>query len=66
MVGALQLPPRSISVIAVQAPTELNTKHLPTNASDDQPLGIIPIAVTHRLLHKYPNLLKITLPNTGI
>ena len=26
--GALTLPPRSISVISVQAPTELNTKHL--------------------------------------
>ena len=63
--AALQLPPGSICVIAVQAPTELNTKHIyQLNASDDLPSGIIPLAVNHWIHHKYPRLLNITLLNT--
>ena len=60
--GALQFPPRSTSVIAVQTPTELNTKHIyQLNASEDLPSGIIPLAVDHRIDHKYPKLLNIPL-----
>ena len=63
--GALQLPLRSISVIAVQAPTELNTKHIyQLNASGDLLSGIIPFAVDHRIHYKYPKLLNLPLLNT--
>ena len=61
--GAL-LALRSISVIAVQAPTKLNTKHIhQLNATDDLPSGVIPLAVDHRIHHKYPKLLNIPLLN---
>ena len=54
------LPARSISVISVQVPTELNTKHLyQMGVTDDLPSGIIPLAVDHKINHKYPKLLKI-------
>ena len=53
---AFILPPGYISLISVQAPTELDTKHLYS--------GIMPLAVDHKIDHKYPKLLKIPLPNT--
>ena len=63
--GALTLAPRSISVISVQVPTKLNLKHLyQPDAADDLPSGIIPLAVDHKIDHKYPKLLKIPLCNT--
>ena len=63
--GALELPSRSISVIAVQAPTELNTQHIyQLNASDDLLSGIIPLAVNHRIHEKYQKMLEIFLLNT--
>ena len=47
---ALQLPSRGISIIAVQTPTELNTKHIyQLNAANDLPSGIISLAVNHRI-----------------
>ena len=63
--GALQLPPGSISVMAVQAPSELNTKYIyQLNTTDDLPSGIIPLAFNRRIDHKYPKLLNIPLLNT--
>ena len=45
--GILHLPLRSISVIALQAPIELNTQHIyQLNTSDDLPSGLIPQVVT--------------------
>ena len=62
--GALQLPLRSISVTAIQAPTELNTQHIyQLNASDDLPLGLILLAVNQRIHHKYTELLNIFTTN---
>ena len=44
-----QLPPKSISQLSVQAPTELNTKHIyQPIATDDLLSGIIPLAVAHK------------------
>ena len=63
--GAPQLPTRSISVIAVQAPIELNTKHsYQLNGNDDLSSDIIPLEVNHRINHKYPKLLNIPLLTT--
>ena len=63
--GAFILQPRSISIISVQGATELNTWHLyQLNAADDLPSGNIPLAVDHKIGHKYPKLLKITLLHT--
>ena len=62
--GALQLPWRSIFVIAVQAPTEQNTQCIyQLNTSDDLPSGLICLAVNQRIHHKYPTLLNIPLLN---
>ena len=50
------LPPRSISIISVQAPTKLNTRHLyRLDATDNLPSGIIPLAVDHKLITSIPN-----------
>ena len=63
--GVLQIPPKSISILPVQVPTELNTKHIyQLNASNDQPSSIITLAVDHSMHHKYAKLLNIPLPNT--
>ena len=62
--GAFTLPPRSISVISIQAATELKTKHLyQLDTVDDLPLGIIPLAMNHKI-DKYPKLMKVPLLNT--
>ena len=63
--GTLTWPPRSISLISVQAPTKLNTKHLyQPDAADVLLSGIIPLTVDHKIDHKYPKLLKTHLLNT--
>ena len=51
------LPARSISVISVQAPTELNTK-ISTNWML-LPSGVIPLAGDHKINNKHLKLLKI-------
>ena len=62
--GALTLPPRRISVISVQAPTELNMKHLYQLYTANDPLtGIIILAVNHKIYHKCPKSPKVSLPN---
>ena len=59
------LQPRSISVLIVQAPTELNTQHIyALNASGNPPSGLIPLAVDNKIKHKYPNALNIPIHNT--
>ena len=63
--GALILTSRCITVISVQAPIELNTKYInQLDAVDDLPSGIIPLAVDHKIDHKYPKLLRTSLLNT--
>ena len=58
--GSFNLQPKSISVITVQTPTELNTKHTYAfDASDDLPLGHIPLSVVHKINHKYQKSLNI-------
>ena len=60
------LPPRSISVISVKAPTRLNTRHLyQLDATDNLSPGIIPLAVDHKIDHKYLKLRQIPLLNMG-
>ena len=59
------LSPRSVSVISVKAPTQLNTRHLyQLDTTDKLPLGIIPMALDHKINHKYPKLLRIPLLST--
>ena len=55
------LPPISVSVISVKAPTELNTRHL---YQLDVTNNLPPLAVDHKIDHKYPKLLRIPLFNT--
>ena len=65
-VGALWLQPRSLSVIKVQAPTELDTQHIhQLNASDDLLSYIIPQADGHRIHDKYPKFLSMVILNTA-
>ena len=57
-------PPGSVSVISVKAPTKLNPRHLyQMDATNNLPPGIIPLAVDHKIDHKYPKLMHITLLN---
>ena len=63
--GALTLPLRGISVIAVQAPNEWKTKHIyQPNTSYDLPSSNIFLAVYLRSYHNYPKVLIIHLLNT--
>ena len=56
------LPPGIISVISVQAPTELDTKHLcQLDAIGDLASGIIPLALDHKIELQYHKLLKTPL-----
>ena len=56
---------KSISVITLQASTELNTQHIyKLNTIDDLQSGFIPLAVDHRTHQKYQNLLSIPILNT--
>ena len=62
---ALQLPQRSIFIIAVPTSTEMNAKHIyQLNSSDDLLPGIILLAADHRIHHRYPKLLNMPLLNT--
>ena len=48
--GAFYLQLRGVSVITVQAPTELKSHYIcELFASDDLPLHLIPLAVNHRI-----------------
>ena len=59
--GAFYLQPRSISVITVHTPPELNVQHVyALDASHDLPLGLIPIAVDHKINHKHPKVTTFT------
>ena len=59
------LPSRGISVISVQAPTELTTRHLyHLDATNDLLSGVIPLEVDHKIDHMYSILLQIPLLNT--
>ena len=63
--GSLTSLPRSISILSVQAPAVLNTKPLyQLDFIGDQPSGIIPLAVHHKIDHKYPKLMMIPLLHT--
>ena len=58
--GGLHLQTRRISVITVQIPVELKTQHIyQLNAGDYLLLCLIPLAVDHRIHHKYPKMLSI-------
>ena len=64
--GAFHLQPRSISVIMIQTPTALDTQHIyQLDTSDNLPLGLIPLAVDHKINHKYPKSLSIPILNTA-
>ena len=52
----MYLQPGNISIITVQTLTELNHQHTyKLSASNDFLLGIIPLAVDHKIDHKCPN-----------
>ena len=58
--GAVYLQSRSMPIITVQAPMELNPRHsYELSSSDDLSLGLIPLAVDHRINHKCPKSLNI-------
>ena len=60
------MQPTSILVITVQTPNELNTQHIyALNAGDDLLLGLIPLAVNHKINTKYQKLLSILILNTA-
>ena len=64
--GTFYLQPRNISVVSVQAPTELNTQHIyALDYSEDLPLSLIPLVVDHKIHHKYPKLPSIPILNTA-
>ena len=55
---------RSVSVITIQAPTDLNPKHIyKLSTSDNLPDGLIPLAVDHKVDHKYAKLLTYMYSN---
>ena len=63
--GSIMLPPRSVSIISIKAPTKLNARHLyRLDAADNVPPSIIPLAVDHKMDHQYPKWLHILLLNT--
>ena len=63
--GALHLQLRNMSVITIQAPSELNIQHIyQLNTSDFLPSGLIRLAVDHRIHQKYPKLLSVPIHNT--
>ena len=62
--GALPSQLRSILVITIQASTELSTQHIyQLNTSVDLLSGLIPLAVDHRIHHKYLQLLSTSIPS---
>ena len=63
--GIFYLQPRSVSIITVQAPTVLKPHHIyKFSASNDLPLGLIPLAVNHKINHNYLKLLSISTLST--
>ena len=63
--GAFHLQPKCVSIITVQAPTELKPQHIyELSTSDDLSDGLIPLAVNHKVNHKNPKLLNIHVLNT--
>ena len=49
----------------VQTPTELDMQHIYTlDVGNNLPLGIIPLAVDHKIDQKYPKSLNIPILNT--
>ena len=62
--GAFYLQPSSMSIITIWAPTKLKPQYIyKQSTSDDLLLGLIPLAVHHRINHKYPKLLSIPILN---
>ena len=56
--GTFCLHPRGISIITVQAPTELHLRtYYKLRPSNDLPSELIPLAVDHKINHKYTKLL---------
>ena len=50
----------------VETPTELDTQQIYTHdTSDDLPLGLIPLAVDHKINNKYPKSLHIPILNNA-
>ena len=59
------MSPRSISVLSVQAPTELDTKcFYQLDAADHLLSDFIPLTVDRKIDHKYLKFLKMALHNT--
>ena len=61
--GAFYLQTRGISIHTVQTPTEVKPKYYKPSTSDDLPSDLIPLAVSHKINHKYPKLLNIPILN---
>ena len=58
------LQPRGILIITVQASIELKPHYIyKLTTSHDLPSELIPLAVYHKINHKYPNLLNIPILN---
>ena len=63
---ACYLKPRSVSIITVQAPTELKPQNIYKLTTSEDLLGwLIPLAAEHKVNHKYPKLLSICVLNTS-
>ena len=64
--GAFFPQPKSISVITIQTPTEFNPQHIyALDTSNDLPLGLLPLAVDHKISHKYLKSLSNPIPKTA-
>ena len=65
--GAFYLQSRSVSVITIQAPRELDPQHIyELTFSDDLPYGLISLSVDHKVKYEYPKLLSIPVLNNVI
>ena len=63
---AFYLQAKSILIITVQVPAELKPQYIyQLRTSDNLSLGIIPLAVDHKISHNYPNLLNILIWHTA-
>ena len=62
--GAFYLQPGGISKITVLAPTEFKPQYVyELSTGDDSPSQFIPLAVDHKINHKYSKLLNIPILN---